>query len=163
VLAHELGHHARRHVTQGLVLQGALVLGALWVADRALRAGTRALGLAGPEDPAGLPFLALVVTALGLLAPPPLAPWSRRLEGRGRRCRPRRHRRPAGLGRRDGPAGPPQPGRATPGAAGRAALRDAPLPRGAHRGRARRESPARRRPLFRPSVRRALTPSRPPW
>ena len=34
VLAHELGHHARRHVAQGLVLQSLLVVGALWAADR---------------------------------------------------------------------------------------------------------------------------------
>jgi STE24 endopeptidase len=80
VLAHELGHHARRHVAQGLVLQGALVLGALWVADRALHTGARALRLAGPADPAGLPFLALVVTALGLVTTPLVAAWSRRLE-----------------------------------------------------------------------------------
>jgi STE24 endopeptidase len=80
VLAHELGHHARRHVAKGLLLQGVLVVGALWAADRALRAGAAALGLAGPADPAGLPFLALVVTALGLLTTPMVAAWSRRLE-----------------------------------------------------------------------------------
>lgn len=80
VLAHELGHHARGHLTQGLLLQGALLVGALWIADRALRAGASALGLAGPADPAGLPLLALVVTGLGLLATPPIAAWSRRLE-----------------------------------------------------------------------------------
>ena len=80
VLAHELGHHARRHVAKGLLLQSVLVVGALWTADRALRAGAAALGLAGPADPAGLPFLALVVTALGLLTTPVVAAWSRRLE-----------------------------------------------------------------------------------
>jgi Zn-dependent protease with chaperone function len=80
VLAHELGHHARHHVAKGLLLQSALVVGALWVVARALRASTAALGLAGPADPAGLPFLALVVTALGLLTTPVVAAWSRRLE-----------------------------------------------------------------------------------
>ena len=80
VLAHELAHHARGHVAQGLVLQSALIVVALWAADRALRAGTVAIGLAGPADPAGLPFFALVVTALGLLATPLAAAWSRRLE-----------------------------------------------------------------------------------
>jgi STE24 endopeptidase len=80
VLAHELGHHARRHLTQGLVLQCAVLVGVLWIADRALRAGVSVLGLAGPADPAGLPLLALVVTALGLFATPPIAAWSRRLE-----------------------------------------------------------------------------------
>jgi STE24 endopeptidase len=80
VLAHELGHHACRHVAKGLLLQSVLVVGALWAADRALQAGAAALGLAGPADPAGLPFLALVVTALGILATPMVAAWSRRLE-----------------------------------------------------------------------------------
>ena len=80
VLAHELGHHARRHVAKGLLLQSVLVVGALWAADRALRAGAAAIGLSGPADPAGLPFLALVVTVLGLLTTPMMAAWSRRLE-----------------------------------------------------------------------------------
>jgi STE24 endopeptidase len=80
VLAHELGHHARRHVAKGLLLQSVLVVGALWGADHALRAGATALGLDGPADPAGLPFLALVLTALGLLTTPVVAAWSRRLE-----------------------------------------------------------------------------------
>src|SRR5262249_7890682 len=80
VLAHELGHHARRHMAQGLVLQSILVFGALWVSGRALRAGVGALGLTGPADPGGLPFLALVVTGLGLFTMPLVAAWSRRLE-----------------------------------------------------------------------------------
>jgi STE24 endopeptidase len=80
VLAHELGHHARRHVAKGLLLQSLLVFGALWIVDRALRVGAGALGLAGPADPAGLPFLALILMALGLLSAPVVAAWSRRLE-----------------------------------------------------------------------------------
>jgi STE24 endopeptidase len=80
VLAHELSHHARGHLTQGLLLQGVLIVAGLWVADRALRAGAAALALAGPADPAGLPFLALVLSVAGLLATPVVAAWSRRLE-----------------------------------------------------------------------------------
>ena len=38
------------------------------------------LGLSGPADPAGLPLLAVVVTAAGLLTTPLVAAWSRRLE-----------------------------------------------------------------------------------
>jgi len=78
VLAHELGHHARGHMAQGLLLQGVLIVAALWATDQALRAG--ALALSGPADPAGLPFLALVLTALGFLVTPVVAAWSRRLE-----------------------------------------------------------------------------------
>jgi STE24 endopeptidase len=80
VLAHELGHHARSHVAKGLLLQSVLVLVVLWAADRALRAGADMLGLSGPADPAGLPLLAVVVTAAGLLTTPLVAAWSRRLE-----------------------------------------------------------------------------------
>ncbi len=80
VLAHELGHHARRHVAQGLVIQSLLLVAALWAADQTLRASAAALGLTGPGDPAGLPLLALVLSALGLLTTPVVAAWSRRLE-----------------------------------------------------------------------------------
>jgi STE24 endopeptidase len=80
VLAHELAHHARGDMTRGLVLQGAVMLAALGVADRALRAGVPRLALGGPADPAGLPFLALVLSVLGLVATPLVAAWSRRVE-----------------------------------------------------------------------------------
>jgi STE24 endopeptidase len=80
VLAHELGHHAGGHVAKGLLLQSVLIVATLWAADRALRAGTAALGLAGPADPAGLPYLLLVLTGLGFLVTPVAAAWSRRLE-----------------------------------------------------------------------------------
>ena len=62
------------------VFQSVLIVITLWAADRALRAGATALGLSGPADPAGLPFLLLVLTALGFLATPIAAAWSRRLE-----------------------------------------------------------------------------------
>jgi STE24 endopeptidase len=80
VLAHELGHHARRHVAKGLLLQSLLLVATLWIAHWALGAGAAALGLIGPADPAGLPFLLLVLSALGLLVAPVVAAWSRRLE-----------------------------------------------------------------------------------
>ena len=80
VLAHELAHHARGHLARGLVLQGLVLVVLLWLADQALRALGPGLGLAGPGDPAGLPFLALVLSGLGLLATPAFAAWSRRLE-----------------------------------------------------------------------------------
>ncbi len=80
VLAHELGHHAKRHIAKGLLVQGVLILAGLWIADRAFRAGGSLLGLSGPADPAGVPFLLLVLTALGFLVTPIVAAWSRRLE-----------------------------------------------------------------------------------
>jgi STE24 endopeptidase len=80
ILAHELGHHAGAHIAKGLLLQSLLIVVTLWIAGRALRAGAAALGLMGPADPAGLPYLLLVLTALGFLAMPIAAAWSRRLE-----------------------------------------------------------------------------------
>ena len=80
VLAHELAHHARWHLGQGLAVQGLVMVASLWLLSRVLAAGTGWLGLAGAADPAGLPFVALAATVLGLLATPVLAAWSRRLE-----------------------------------------------------------------------------------
>ncbi|HSB60655.1 MAG TPA: M48 family metalloprotease [Vicinamibacteria bacterium] len=80
VLAHELAHHARGHVTQGLIVQSLLLGALLWGADRILSVLARPAALAGPADPAGVPLLGLILTALGLVATPILSAWSRRLE-----------------------------------------------------------------------------------
>src|SRR6059036_1016203 len=66
VLAHELGHHVHGDARRGLAVQGALTLASFWLADLLLRAGAPALGLAGPADPAGMPWLALVLLVLSL-------------------------------------------------------------------------------------------------
>jgi len=80
VLAHELAHHARGHLAQGLALQSVVLVAVLALTDRALHAWAAPLGLAGAADPAALPLLALVLMGLGLAAAPILAAWSRRLE-----------------------------------------------------------------------------------
>jgi STE24 endopeptidase len=80
VLAHELAHHARGHLSRGLGFQVVLLLGALWAAHWALDAWSRPLGFSGPADPAGVPLVALVLSGLGLLLTPAAAAWSRRLE-----------------------------------------------------------------------------------
>jgi STE24 endopeptidase len=80
VLAHELGHHVHGDVRRGLLVQGALLLTTLWVADRILQATIGGLGLEGAGDPAGLPLLALVLFLLGLLAAPIANAFSRRVE-----------------------------------------------------------------------------------
>jgi len=80
VLAHELGHHLHGDARRGLAVQGALMLAGFWLADALLRAGAPALGLAGPADPAGMPWLALVLLALSLVALPLGNGFSRRIE-----------------------------------------------------------------------------------
>jgi STE24 endopeptidase len=77
VLAHELAHQVHGDIGRGLLVQAALTLVTFWLAGHALHAGTRALGLAGPADPAGLPLFGLVLMAVGLLALPVANGWSR--------------------------------------------------------------------------------------
>jgi STE24 endopeptidase len=80
VLAHELGHHVHRDVGRGLLAQTALTLLTFVIADGALRAGVRGLGLAGVADPAGLPWVILVLSAVALVLVPLGNTFSRRLE-----------------------------------------------------------------------------------
>jgi STE24 endopeptidase len=82
VLAHELAHQVHGDVRRGLLVQGGLTLCTFWVADHALRLGSRALGLAGPADLAGLPLFALVLVGVGLVAMPIGNGWSRHVERR---------------------------------------------------------------------------------
>src|SRR5436309_2068244 len=70
VLAHELGHHVHGDARRGLAVQGALTLASFWLANGLLRAGAPAFGLARASDPAGMPWLALVLLALSLVALP---------------------------------------------------------------------------------------------
>ena len=80
VLAHELGHHVHGDVRRGLLVQGALMVVTAWLAALGLDAGVALFGLAGPADPAGLPWLALVALALGLVQLPLGNGFSRRIE-----------------------------------------------------------------------------------
>jgi STE24 endopeptidase len=80
VLAHELGHHAHGDVRRGLLVQGALTLVTFWVADRFLRAGAAGWGWMTLADPAGLPWLLLVLMGLGLVATPLGNAFSRWIE-----------------------------------------------------------------------------------
>jgi STE24 endopeptidase len=80
VVAHELGHQVHRDIPRGLLVQAALTLVTFWVAHHALIAGTGALGLLGPADPAALPLFGLVLTGVGLVALPIANGWSRHVE-----------------------------------------------------------------------------------
>jgi STE24 endopeptidase len=70
VVAHELGHHVHGDIARGLTVSGLLTLTTFVAADAALRIGVPLWGLSGPADPAGLPWLGLIVLALGLCTMP---------------------------------------------------------------------------------------------
>ncbi|MGH7304245.1 MAG: M48 family metallopeptidase [Candidatus Rokuibacteriota bacterium] len=80
VLAHELGHHAHGDMRRGLLVNGVLTLVTAWLAALCLDAAEPLLGLAGPADPGGLPWLVLVALALGLVQLPLANGFSRRIE-----------------------------------------------------------------------------------
>jgi Zn-dependent protease with chaperone function len=80
VLAHELAHHVHADMRRGLVVQGALTLVTFWLAAVLLDAGVRMWGLAGPADPAGLPWLGLVLMLLGAVQLPLSNGFSRWIE-----------------------------------------------------------------------------------
>ena len=80
VLAHELGHHVHGDVRRGLLVRGALLLVTARLVALGLDAGVVLLGLSGPADPAGLPWLALLLLALGLIQLPVGNGFSRWIE-----------------------------------------------------------------------------------
>jgi STE24 endopeptidase len=80
VLAHELGHHVHGDLRRGLIVQGALTLVTFWLAGRLMDAGVGLWGLGGLADPAGLPWLALVMLGLGALQLPLANGFSRWIE-----------------------------------------------------------------------------------
>ena len=82
VLAHELGHHVHHDIWRGLAAQSVLTLMSFAVAAFALRAGVGWWGLRDIADPAGLPWLALVLGAVGLVALPLGNGYSRWIERR---------------------------------------------------------------------------------
>lgn len=80
VLAHELAHHVHGDTRRGLLAQSVLTLATFWLAARLLDAGVDLWSLAGPTDPAGLPWLALVLMLLGAVQLPLSNGFSRWIE-----------------------------------------------------------------------------------
>src|SRR2546427_7739085 len=80
VLAHEPGHHVHGDLRRGLLVQGVLGVATFWVAAQALSAGVGLFGYASVADPAGLPWLVLVLAALGLVLTPLVNAFSRHVE-----------------------------------------------------------------------------------
>jgi Zn-dependent protease with chaperone function len=70
VLAHELSHHVHHDLWRGMALQAALLVVTFAAAHLALGSLTVPLGLAGPDDPAGLPLLLVIGGACSLVFMP---------------------------------------------------------------------------------------------
>jgi len=85
VLAHELGHHVHGDIWRGVALESALMVAGLYFASRAIEIWSRAIGLRGPADVAGLPLLALVIGVVPLLSAPAAHALSRAHERRADR------------------------------------------------------------------------------
>ena len=77
ILAHELAHQVHNDLPLGILAQSLITLVGLWLASLALAWGVGRLGLDGVHDVAGLPWLALVLGAFGLLTMPLMNGWSR--------------------------------------------------------------------------------------
>ncbi len=80
IMAHELCHHVKNHIWQGLALQSVLTFAGFYVASRVLPPFSAHFGFRGPADVASLPLLAIVMSAVSLLILPLVNYFSRRLE-----------------------------------------------------------------------------------
>jgi STE24 endopeptidase len=77
VLAHELGHHAHRHILKSIFVQAAITLLGFWAANWALHYAVDQHMFLELSDFANLPLLVLVSIVLSLLLMPALNAYSR--------------------------------------------------------------------------------------
>jgi STE24 endopeptidase len=77
VLAHELGHHVHGDIPLGVGAAAGVMLVNLWVVDAVLAAAVASGALSSAADPAGLPYVLLVLAVLGLLTAPLQNAYSR--------------------------------------------------------------------------------------
>jgi STE24 endopeptidase len=80
IMAHELCHHVKNHIWQGMAVQSLLTFFGFFAAARLLPHMSASLGFRGIADIANLPLLVLMMTVLSLLALPAVNYFSRRLE-----------------------------------------------------------------------------------
>jgi len=84
VLAHELGHHVRRHILTGILTQVGITLFGFWLTDQVLRFALARDWFPALDprlyDFANLPLIILVATVLGFLLMPAMNALSRRHE-----------------------------------------------------------------------------------
>ena len=77
VLAHELAHHLHRDIPLGIAIQVPLTFLIFYLMHLLLNWAVIGLGLHAISDPASLPLLALVFSALGLITMPLFNAWGR--------------------------------------------------------------------------------------
>jgi STE24 endopeptidase len=80
IMAHELCHHVKNHIWQGLALQSALTFIGFFVASRLLSPLSLDLGYRDVADVANFPLFALVISGVSLVVLPLVNTFSRRLE-----------------------------------------------------------------------------------
>ena len=80
ILAHELGHHVRRHIPKSMVVEAGISLVGFWLAGRALAFSVERHWFAALSDFANLPLLLLVSSALSLALMPAMNAYSRSKE-----------------------------------------------------------------------------------
>ncbi len=80
IMAHELCHHVKHHIWQGIALQSSLVTVTFYAAHRILPPLSQPFGFRGISDFANFPLLALVMMTLSIVVLPGVNYFSRRLE-----------------------------------------------------------------------------------
>jgi STE24 endopeptidase len=80
VLAHELGHHVRRHILKSIFVQAGIALFGFWAANLVLHYAVDHHMFEELSDFANLPLLALTATVISLLLMPALNAYSRHNE-----------------------------------------------------------------------------------
>jgi STE24 endopeptidase len=80
VLGHELGHWLHDHIVKGIALTGIALLIGFFVLSRLLLWAQGPMGLQGPSDPVGLPFVMLAIFLGGWSAWPVESAVSRHFE-----------------------------------------------------------------------------------
>lgn len=81
VLAHELGHHVHRDIPLSIFAQALFNFAGLWLVDVGLKWGLGWFSLSSQADPAGLPWIALLLGAFALITTPLTNAFSRWREG----------------------------------------------------------------------------------
>ncbi|TFH36885.1 MAG: M48 family peptidase, partial [Anaerolineales bacterium] len=76
-LAHELAHHVHGDIPLGIALQIPLTFLMFYLMHLLLNWAVNGFGLGAISDPASLPLLALVFSALGLITMPMFNAWGR--------------------------------------------------------------------------------------